>query len=159
MTMPDCRNDDFYNEDFVAGDDAQFLKGFDWAVEMAVDNFFDNLGTEFDDSSYLRSALSREVPESMQEVYEMERNCVGEPAEKRAIRSYEDLLRYRLLQWVEMERDQLIVSMIDNMDEDIYNSIRRRVLKKNAQQPEEKQKQYYDSRRYAVTGKKEFREE
>ena len=42
MMFPECRNDNYYNEDFLTKTDKEFVRGFDWATEMAVDNFFDN---------------------------------------------------------------------------------------------------------------------
>ena len=39
MIFPDGRNDNYYNEDFLDKPNKNFLDGFDWATEMAVDNF------------------------------------------------------------------------------------------------------------------------
>ena len=46
----------------------------------------------------------------------------------------------------------LITSMIDEMSDEIYNAIRNKVLKDNDSLPEPKE--YYDTRKEMVTGKK-----
>lgn len=157
MMFPECRRDDYYNQDFLNGTDQEFIRGFDWCVEMAVDNFFDNDMDELSDSeSYLGHILSEKIPELMQEEYDMEFSFPYDgprPDESRKVETYADLIRYKLLDWIERERDQLITSMIDNMDEDIYKALRNKVLKDNAKS--DNPKEYYDTRKFAVTGKKQ----
>jgi hypothetical protein len=97
--------------------------------------------------------LNKELPDYLKEKYEMEFTFGDRDNEEREIKTYADLLRMKLLEWIEMERNELITSMIDNMDEDIYNAIRNKVLKEN--QEKDNPKEYYDSRKYIVTGKKE----
>jgi len=158
MMFPDCRTDDAYNQDFLNGTDKEFVRGFDWATEMAVDNFFDNHfdGTIPDEEDgELSIMLNKEVPDYLKEKYEVEYRFSDRDTETREIKTYADLLRSKILDWIEMERNELITSMLDNMDEDIYNAIRAKVLKENEQRPEKKE--YYDSRKYMCTGKKEFR--
>ena len=161
MMFPDCRTDDAYNQDFLGGTDKEFVKGFDWATEMAVDNFFDNhfdgMSPDEEDGE-LSIMLNKEVPDYLKEKYEVEYRFGDRDAETREIKTYADLLRSKILDWIEMERDELITSMLDNMDEDIYNAIRNKVLKENNEKPEGERKEYYDSRKFACTGKKEFRE-
>ncbi len=156
MLFPECRRDDYYNQDFLNGQDAEFLKGFDWCVEMAVDNFFDNDMDELvDPDSYLGHILCEKVPDHMKEEYDMEFTFPEQDVradESRKVETYADLIRYKLLSWIEMERDQLVTSMIDNMDETIYQALRNKVLKDNAKR--ENPKEYYDTRKFAVTGKK-----
>ena len=77
-------------------------------------------------------------------------------SEEREINTHADLLRYKLLTWIESERDELITSMLDNMDEDIYEALRNKVLKENKEK--DQPKEYYDSRKFMITGKKEFRQ-
>lgn len=45
--------------------------------------------------------------------------------EKRKIKTYADLIRSKILDWIEMERDQLITSMIDAMGDE-YEEIKER---------------------------------
>jgi hypothetical protein len=153
--FPECRNDNYYNEDFLGREDKSFVQGFDWATEMAVDNFFDNYFGDMpiEENGELSTMLNKELPDYLKEKYEMEFTFGDRDNEEREIKTYADLLRMKLLEWIEMERNELITSMIDNMDEDIYNAIRNKVLKEN--QEKDNPKEYYDSRKYIVTGKKE----
>lgn len=155
MIFPDGRNDNYYNEDFLDKPNKNFLDGFDWATEMAVDNFFDNNFGDLGmcENAYLTEVLEKEVPDSLKQEYDMEFTFGDRETEKREIKTYADYLRMKLLEWIEMDRDELITSMIDGMDEDIYNAIRNKVLKEN--ETKENKKDYYDSRKYIITGKKE----
>ena len=58
----------------------------------------------------------------------------------------------KMLEWLESERNELIVSMIDNMDDEIYSAVRNKILKDNISS--DKPKEYYDTRKYACTGEK-----
>ena len=156
MMFPECRNDNYYNEDFLTKTDKDFVSGFDWATEMAVDNFFDNnfdSDMPIEEDGELSIMLNKELPDYLKEKYEMEFTFGDRDNEEREIKTYADLLRMKLLEWIEMERNELITSMIDNMDEDIYNAIRNKVLKEN--QEKDNPKEYYDSRKYMITGKKD----
>ena len=154
MSMfPDCRTDDYYNEDFLDGTDKSFVKGYDWCGEQVVDNFFNNLDVYFDDDSHMMHILNEKLPEEMRSEEQVEFTFGDRGTETRKIETYGDLLRSKLQDWIESERDELITSMIESMDEDIYNAIRNKVLKENAKS--EKPKEYYDSRKYAIRGVKE----
>lgn len=154
MMFPDCRNDDYYNEDFLDGQDKAELFGYDWCAEEVVDSFFDNLDVYFDDDSYMMHLLNEEMPKDMQKEETIEWTFGDRPDTVREIKTYKDLLRSKLQDWIESERDQLITSMIDAMDEDLYNAIRNKVLKDN--EKAEKPKEYYDSRKYMIRGQKEY---
>ena len=127
--IPDCRNDENYNEKYLNNFDKEFVRGYDWCVEMSVDNFFDNLDIYFGDDSHIMHLLNEELPENMREEYEIERTFADENArvEKRDVKTYVDLLRSKILDYIEMERDELITSMIDNMDEQEYSEIKAKV--------------------------------
>lgn len=126
--IPDCRTDDNYNQKYLNDQDREFLHGFDWAVEMAVDNFFDNNMFELQDAeSYLGHILCEKLPNEMQKEYEMEFTFPIEESRKtenRKIETYADLIRMKLLEWIEMERDELITSMIDGYGEEEYKKIK-----------------------------------
>ena len=155
MMFPDCRNDENYNEDFLNSKDKEFVRGFDWAAEMAADNLFDNLDSVIEDDYILRR-LNEKLPDVDQTEYEFT-STFNETDETRTIKTVADYLRYKLLEYIEMERDELITSMIDNMDEEEYMNIRKSVLEKNRNL--EKPKEYYNTRKFAITGKKESSEE
>ena len=127
--IPDCRNDENYNEKYLNNFNKEFVRGYDWCVEMSVDNFFDNLDIYFGDDSHIMHLLNEELPENMREEYEIERTFADENArvEKRDVKTYVDLLRSKILDYIEMERDELITSMIDNMDEQEYSEIKAKV--------------------------------
>lgn len=112
--IPDCRTDEVYNEKFLKGNDKEYVAGFDYCVEMAVDNFFDNLDIPFSDESHIAHMLSEEVPESMRETYTVEFAFKDEEPQERTVKTYADLLRMKLIDWIECERNEIIVSMIDS---------------------------------------------
>ena len=123
--IPDCRTDDTYNERYLNKMDREFVRGYDWCVETAVDSFFDNDMDELQDEfSYLGHILNEELPGIMQIEYEYV--FADGTIEKRKIKTYADLIRSKILDWVEMERDQLITSMIDGMGDE-YEEIKERV--------------------------------
>lgn len=132
--IPDCRTDEVYNQKYLPEQDKRELCGYDWCVEMSVDNFFDNHYNELDtDDSYLAHILRQKVPEEMRDEYEMEcsfqNNYCPEKAEneKRKIITYADFLRFEILQWCECNRNELITSMLDNIDEKQYKKIKAQV--------------------------------
>lgn len=120
--IPDCRSDENYNEKRLTEKDKEFVRGFDWSAEEAVDVFFDNL--EVTESDHLIKMLNEELPERMQEEYEWEYTFrTDRNPEKRIVKTYGDLLRKELLAWIESERNEMIVSMIDNMEENADGQI------------------------------------
>lgn len=124
--IPDCRCDEYYNEKYLNERDKDFLRGFDWCAEMAADNFFDNIDDYFDEDSYLGHRLHEELPESMKDEYEVESDLDG-ATQLRKVETYADLLRSKILTWIEMERDELITSMLDGYGEEEYQEIKERV--------------------------------
>jgi len=130
--IPDCRNKTIvhpvtgedtkepngYYEGNLKENDKRFIKGFDYCLEEAVDNFFDNdmFGLQ-DEMSYLGHILCEELPEIEQEEYEVEFTFGDREDETRVIKTYADLIRAKILDWVEMRRDELITSIIDGYGE------------------------------------------
>lgn len=133
--IPNCRTDENYNEKFLNEKDSEFVKGYDWCVEMAVDNFFaNNMFDLQNEDSYLGHLLNEKLPESMQEEYEVEfrfAGCSDRETETRKIETYADLIRSKILDWIEMERDELITSMIDNMSEEEYERNKRKAYEED----------------------------
>ena len=119
MIMPDCRNDEVYNVKNLNKADKEFVDGYDWATEEVVDNFFDNNMAELqDEETHLGHILCEELPESLQEEYEMEFTFGDRESETRQAKTYADLIRFKILEWLEMGRNELITSMIDNYGDD-----------------------------------------
>lgn len=118
--IPDCREDEYYKIENLTESDQEFVQGFDWCAEMAADNFFDNF-LFCDEDSYIGHILSQEMPESMQDEYEIAKTFVADndPAktEFREIKTYADLIRFKMLEWIESCRNNLIVGIIDGYGE------------------------------------------
>lgn len=130
--FPDCRVDDFYNEDFLNEKDKEFINGMDYITEEIQNLFLSNLAVYMEDLNY-----KQDLYKILEENKELLANIVND--------------------WVEKERDVVITSMIDNMDESEYKVLRKKALEDN--RTKEKPKEYYDSRKYACTGKKVFTSE
>ena len=96
--IPDCRTDKAYNERYLKDDDAEFVRGYDWCAEKAVASAFDNLDAWEPDLD-VRPSDIKKVAEA---------------------------LKPFLLGWIEMNRNELITSMIDNMSAEEYQSIAMR---------------------------------
>lgn len=145
--IPDTRNDSNYNEDFLNADDNNFVQGYDCAVDTIVNLLAGNLDTYQQELTELCPA--DHIPEydeafaTRTDLYEI-------------VTANKEILCAIIKDWMEMERDEIITSFIDNMDDKEYEMIKENVLKRNA--VSENPKEYYDTRKYAVTGKKEFAE-
>ena len=91
--IPDCRNDENYNESKLNEANKQFIAGYDWAV-AEIRNLFGNLNV-FPDVEMLLDDNIAMVKEGKAELVE---DAVAE--------------------WAEMSRNELITSMIDGQFED-----------------------------------------
>ena len=112
--IPDCRSDECYNEKNLNAQNKREVMGYDWCAEHVVDNFFNNLDVYFDDDSYLMHILNEKIPEDAQERYEFSYTWDDGEPEERKVETYMDLLRSKILDWMESERDMMITSMIDH---------------------------------------------
>lgn len=125
--IPDCRTDENYNEKYLNEKDSDFLAGFDWALEEAVDNFFDNNYLKgLDDDSYIGHLLTEELPESLREVYTAEYRFREKKEVEKEVRTVADYVRMQILDWCEANRNELITSMIDNMSDKEYEAMRKK---------------------------------
>ena len=133
--IPDCRSDEYYNQKYLVGDDKEFIRGFDWCVEMEVDSFFDNFDVV--GSDYLELALARQVPEELQFEYETEDafSLFREESlpEHRKVETYLDYLWYKLRMWIEIQRNELITVLLDEMDEEESQKVKAAVDAKESQ--------------------------
>ena len=102
MRVPNCREDEAYNEKYLNDEDARFLKGYDWAVENAL-NLLNNTSTY----------------EELEQLLDPNKAIVN--------LDKEEIVKNALADWLEGERDMLITSMIDNMDDTEYEAIKARV--------------------------------
>ena len=124
MRIPDCRTDKDYNEKYLDQASKLIIAGFDECVEDHIDSFLANLEDHFPKDSFLGHALFTELPENLKDNYDYP---YKEGGEKREIVTYADLLRQTALEYLEGERDEIITSMIDNMDDEMYDAIRKSV--------------------------------
>lgn len=128
--IPNCREDEDYNEKYLNAMDKEFVRGFDYCLEMAVCNFFDN---NFDgcDTSYIGTILQQNLPEHMRDRYEIEHKFGVTDEYKRIevveTKTYADWLKSEIIQWVEAHRNDLIVSMLEDMDDDEYDQIKEQI--------------------------------
>lgn len=100
--IPDCRTDEYYNEKYLKAQDAEFIRGFDFAVQEML-SLFDNLGAYPDVAELLddKKAILKE--------------------------GKAELVRDALEEWVEMSRDEMITSMIEGYDDAEYAQIKERI--------------------------------
>lgn len=108
--IPDCRNDgridEAYNQKYLNDQDAEFVAGYDWCRIHSIENFFDNIDiyeTEFEDNKEVR-------------FYEL--------LEDDTIR---EKLKAAMVHYSEMERDELITSMIENMNDEEFEKIKEEI--------------------------------
>lgn len=101
--IPNCRNDKYYNQKYLDDKDAEFIAGFDWCTNMVVANFFYNMEV-FD---FVVDGCD----------VDLELFFSNHPEIK-------ERFKENILEWIEMERDTLITSMLDNMDDGEYEQIK-----------------------------------
>lgn len=123
--IPDCRTNNAYNQKYLNEKCNAEITGYDWCAEEVVDTFFDNLDTYIDED--LLKVLESELPEENREEYEWSSSFGNTEPEKRTVRTLADLIRSKIQEYIESERDELIVSMIDDMDEAEYDRIKEQV--------------------------------
>lgn len=109
--IPDCRTDETYNEKHLNEKNKEFVRGFDWCAEEAVDMLFDNL--DCIENEDLVAFLERDLPDGPEGEYEWRSTFSGD-TEKREILTFGDYLRSQIIDWIEMERNELITSMLDS---------------------------------------------
>lgn len=108
MYIPDCRRDDDYNQKYLDQHDADYVMGFDYCAEQ-IGTFFDNISIYAD---CIDEANDGDI--DICRYLEKHPNVAAALAE-----SIED--------WVESQRDDLITSMIDSMDEEEYTKAKEEV--------------------------------
>lgn len=118
--IPDCREDENYNEKYLNETDKEYIRGYDYAVEEVLETFFANLDC-YDfrvDGEDIDLGLILENHESIT-----------------------DKLKDAMKQCFESERDQMITSMIDHMDDNEYEQIKEKVDKEAYELGEESEEQ------------------
>ena len=106
MKVPDTRTDKDYNEKYLNEDDKKYINGFDFGAEETIDSFFANL-----------ESFDWDVEDEDIDLY-------------RILTNHPDIcdrLQENLKEHFESERDMLIVSMIDSMNDEEYDKIKEEV--------------------------------
>lgn len=120
MIFPNCREDIDYNQAYLDNIDKEYLNGMDFQADQAL-NFFNNM-----------------------DAYEDEFDIEGEDINLiHFLNNHKKILK-KLTEciddWLESQRDQMITSMIDNMDEAEYKSNKEK----------NKSDKFYDTRKISV---------
>ena len=107
--IPDCRSDEFYNYDKLNEKDKSEIDGYDYAVEEVIDCLFDN--PEFFEDDVIERFFAQKWDFGI--AYEMT-STFRKETENRKVETYGDYVRYKILEWAEMHRDEIITSFIDS---------------------------------------------
>lgn len=106
MMFPDCRQDEYYNYDFLNDIGKSIIDGFDGCAQsicIAFDNMDDFNGDELN----------------------------VKPSDIEAVAG---ALREWLAAWLESERDELITGLIDDMDDDEFSRLRAAAIAANGRE-------------------------
>lgn len=115
MTLPNCREDEAYNEDFLHKMDREFVKGYDWCVEQVENLLLHNL----------------EVYAGRLEVEtEIDVDKFLDKAKVEICMMVED--------WCEKSRNELITSMIEGLDHEEYERLKAEGIERNSKRSEPK---------------------
>lgn len=113
--IPDCRTDETYNQKYLNENDKEFIRGLDYTVS-AFEVFLDNLDTytngDIFDDPY------DEKKENEAKIFILK--LINSDFQKKVLkRIFND--------WMEMDRNEFITSMIDHYSEEEYEEIRKKV--------------------------------
>lgn len=116
--FPDARTDDYYNEKYLNDADREYIRGFAYVMDDLIPTMFANL-----------EVLDLDVDG---EDFDLGRILENHPA-------IVERLESEIKEYLERERDVMITSMIDHMDDDEYEKIKEKVDRENYELGEEKQ--------------------
>lgn len=106
MMFPDCRQDEYYNYDFLNDIGKSMIDGFDGCAQ-SIGNALDNMDDFNDDELDVK------------------------PSDIEAVAG---ALREWLAAWLESERDELITGLIDDMDDDEFSRLRAAAIAENGRE-------------------------
>ena len=106
MQFPDCRTDDYYNQKYLNDYDKEFIKGFDFVADDLISALFSNI-----------EILDLDVDG---EDFDIGRILENHPKIAERFQS-------EIKDFFERERDTMITSMIDHMNEKEYEKIKETV--------------------------------
>lgn len=109
-----------YWDGYLNEKDKEYIKGWDIVTKDIIPSFLANISDfECMNEVFVKSEI--EEAGKYDCIFELDTD-ISENAPK-AVRFLRKL-HEELVEWIEGERDEMIVSMIDNMDEEEYNAIR-----------------------------------
>ena len=118
----DARNDEYYNEAFLDEKNSNKIKGFDYCVEQ-IQNLLENNLECFQEELTETLAEGKICPDD--EVFSTREDLYEILYENR------ELISCIVTAWAELERDELITTMIEDMPQDIYEELRKKAIKEN----------------------------
>jgi len=93
-----CRTDEYYNEKYLDETNAEYVAGYDWNT-FELQSFWDNLDV-YEELDFLKYLVKPEHIEALNDA---------------------------LNDWIESNRDKLITSMLDEMDEQKYEKMKESI--------------------------------
>lgn len=103
MKMPNCRTDECYNQKYLEESDRAWIYGYDYAVEQIISMI----------------QWNTEIYPELDEILDY-RKAV-------ALVDKKGILCDSIKDWAEMQRNELITSIIDNMNDEEYDAIKEKV--------------------------------
>lgn len=131
MITKDMVNDRYTAEEYLKKEDADFLRGYDWCMEMVVDEYFNWLSTQIE-SDYIEKVFSESLPDSLKETYVVKHIFQKPPlikngVETRNVETYGDFFRLKLLEWIEEKKIHLIDSMLEySLGDDLFEEVQKK---------------------------------
>ena len=131
MITKDMVNNRHTVEEYLKKEDADFLRGYDWCMEMVVDEYFNWLSTQIE-SDYIEKVFSEPLPDSLKETYVVKHIFQKPPlienaVETRNVETYGDFVRLKLLEWIEEKKRDLIDSMMEySLDDELFEEVQKK---------------------------------
>jgi hypothetical protein len=118
-----------YYEGYLSDDDAAYVSGFDWNTEMCVSNYFDNVDIYESEFHDILEALGVDAKEAFNHILSIDKD--GSELTVDDIKNMPDLdkvellfsiFRKTILQHIESERDELVVTMLDAYSDEEFDT-------------------------------------
>lgn len=110
MVLPDCKTDEFYNEKYLKGGDADFVSGFDFCINDAIATIFDNLEDSDEEISFV--GIHTDLGDFLS----------GNP-------DIFNALKRQFARSLQNERNELIMSILESKEDDEFEKRKKKVDK------------------------------
>lgn len=126
--IPDCRQDEDYNEKYLNEQDAECVSGYDICVKDSIENFFNNIGniedelleaigaTHYNDIKLDEKLICGDM--TLKDMTSKQIKSIG------PLNALLLVIKSEMLSCAEKQRDEIITSMLDNMDDDEYDKLK-----------------------------------